>query len=102
HPHASEAIPMAINDQLRSAFERSAARSKQNAQRYYDGIGKVVDTTSRVLGRLPAGERISSAYAERSTKLVESQRQAVLRLLDAQPKVRTRARSQASTVEGAS
>jgi hypothetical protein len=81
---------MAIKQQFLSAVERSNARGKDSLERYVGGAGKVIETAGKVLARLPGGQRVSSAYVERSTRLVNKQRDVAVRLLDAQAKLPSR------------
>jgi hypothetical protein len=76
---------MAFKDALLGAIERNENRTEAGVEKYFGVVNQVVDRTTSVLGKLPAGDKIAPRYSTFAGKAIDLQKSSVLKLVHAQP-----------------
>jgi uncharacterized protein (DUF1697 family) len=79
---------MSVTEQLRDAVQRNDAWAEARIEKYFSAMNEAVERATKVIGKLPAGEKIAPRYSDLATKVVDLQRESTLKVLRAQVKTR--------------
>jgi hypothetical protein len=80
---------MSVKTTLRQAIERGESQAQKNIELYFSTVNSIAEQTGKALTKLPSGDRISPRYLQFVTRAGEVQKDALLKVLNAQTRLQT-------------
>ena len=78
---------MSVKDQLLDAIERNESRAEAGVSKYFSVLNDVVvERATKVISKLPVGDKIAPRYSDIAGKAVSFQKDSAIKLVHAQAK----------------